>query len=327
MTTPPPARPAHPTESTEPPDLPIRRLSPYDLGACLDLAEDRGWSREEHKWRLLLTAGQGYGIDAPDRPHGLIGVFVLTPYPETAPGTGAYTCVGMVVVAQRYARRGLGRRMMEHAVAESGGAAPFLSATEGGRPLYAQLGFQPVGSTTTLTGTFVPEDADAAAPDRTPAVSVRTATAADLPAVLELDAEVFGADRTELLARLPAFADRFVIAETGDAAGIRARGVPGESGRPGIAGFAAGWPNGGTTVAGPVVAQDLRTAQALVTDLGRHAPGPLRFDVDARHAELDRWLRARGLEGSFRCTLMVRTAPDIPGDIGRRFAPYSIALG
>lgn len=43
--------------------------------------------------------------------------------------------------------------------------------------------------------------------------------------------------------------------------------------------------------------------------------------------ELAAWLRAHGLTGDFVGTLMVHTAPDIPGDVTLRFAPYSVALG
>lgn len=296
-----------PTAPADVLQLPVRRLTTRDLTACSDLAESRDWGRETHKWRLLLTAGQGYGIDAPDRPGALIGAFVLTPYPAL-PGGRAYTCVSMVLVAERFARRGLGRRLMRHALHESGDAAAFLSATPNGRPLYEELGFRAVGASCMLTGHFTPPT------DRqtSTGVAVRTARAADLPAVRALDAEAFGADRTGLLARLPAFADRFLVAE--DTAGA-------------LTGFAAAWPNGGTTVLGPVVADTPATARALVTDLAALAPGPVRFDLERRHEELDGWLRACGLTGDFCCTLMVHTAPDIPGDAALRFAPYSVALG
>lgn len=321
----PPAELTGPAELTEPAEpvlraLPIRRLTPDDLTACLDLSEDRDWRREEHKWRLLLTAGQGYGTDAPDRPGALIGAYVLTDY------AGEFACVGMLLVAERYERRGIGRRLMRHALEQSGKAAVFLQATDNGRPLYEQLGFTAVGTTTMLTGTFTPPpgepgpDADADA-DVAVAVAPRTvrpAAAGDLRAVLALDAEVFGTDRTELLARLPAFADRFVVAE--NAAG-------------GLTGFGARWPNATMDVLGPLVAEDLGTAQALISDLARdpvrpaQPAQPVRFDVDTRHPELERWLRAHGLSGDYRCTVMVHTAPDVPGDITRRFAPYSVALG
>ncbi|TDC20781.1 GNAT family N-acetyltransferase [Streptomyces sp. 8K308] len=286
-------------------DLPVRRLDLTDLTACLDLADSRDWTREEHKWRLLLTAGQGYGIDAPagDRAGGLIATVVVTAYGDR------HRCLSMVLVAERYARRGIARHLMRHALAECGPVTVFLSATDQGRPLYEQLGFKAVGTVTTIRGTFtgaVPPPAGAAS-------TVRPATAADLPAVLAYDGPVFGTDRTALLTRLPAFADRFLVAE--DAA----------TGR--LTGFAAAWPNPSSIVIGPVVADDTATAQALIARLGAEAPRAIRYDVDARHPELDRWLRANGLTGDRPCALMVLGAPDIPGDITRRFAPYSVALG
>lgn len=292
--------------------LPVRRLTRADLPTALDLAADRSWAREAHKWRLLLSAGTGYGIDAPadDPVGGLIGAFVLTPYP-------GYRCVSMVLVARRHERRGLGERLMRHAIAESGDAVVFLSATANGRPLYEKLGFTAVGAVTTLQGPFTgadPGQGDTFQDEGhgRDGVRVRPATAADMPGLLALDRPVFGTDRTELLARLPSFADRLAVAQAPDGH---------------LTGYAASWPNVTTTVIGPVVAQDLRTARALISHLGAAATLPLRYDVDDRHPELAGWLRSRGLSGEFRCTLMVRGAPDLPGDISRRFAPYSVALG
>ncbi|MDT0446015.1 GNAT family N-acetyltransferase [Streptomyces johnsoniae] len=294
---PPPSPPPAPPAS-----LPVRVLTLADLTACLDLAAEHGWAREEHKWRLLLTAGRGVGIDAPDRPGTLLATLVLTSYGET------HRCIGMVLVAARFARRGVGRHLMRHALDSCGGAAVFLTATANGRPLYERLGFAPVGTVTTLRGTFT-----GAAPAPAPAGTVlRAATAADIPAILAYDRPVFGADRTELLTRLPAFADQILVAH-----------APG--GR--LTGYAAAWPNETTTVIGPALADDQPTARALVARLAAAAPMPVRFDVDPRHPGLADWLRANGLTGDYVCTLMVRGAPDLPGDIDRRFAPLSVALG
>ncbi|RKN43190.1 GNAT family N-acetyltransferase [Streptomyces hoynatensis] len=285
--------------------LPVRRLGPEDLTACLDLADDRGWGREEHKWRLLLSAGQGYGVAAPPGdPHGgLIATVVATPY-------GAdYRCLSMVLVARRHGRRGLGRRLMRHVLAECGTAAAFLTATELGRPLYEELGFKPVGALTTLRGAFT----GAQPPGALPAGAVvRPATAADLPDILAYDLPIFGADRTGLLARLPSFAAQLLVARAADGS---------------LTGFAASWPNPTSTVVGPLLAEDEPTARQLLAALARQAPPPLRFDADDRHPGLAAWLRANGLGDSSRCTLMVLGAPDIPGDVSRRFAPYSVALG
>lgn len=304
---------------------PIRRLSPADLHRCLDLCTDRGWSREDRKWQLLLTAGTGYGIDDPDGD-GLIGCFVLTRYgagPAQAPvpvagtapgraGTAAsvpptgLACVSMVLVAERHQRRGLGRRMMCHALDEAGGTPVFLYATESGRPLYERLGFRPVTRSANRTGLFLPE------PDDADAVAVtRRATAADLPALVALDAEVFGADRLPLVTRLPAFAEQLRVAE----------------GAGGITGYAAAWRNVRNTVIGPVVAADLPTARQLINDLAVRTEGEVRLDVDSRHQGLGSWLDTRGLAAVTTSTLMVHGAADLPGDHRRRFAPLTVALG
>ncbi|WP_031511073.1 GNAT family N-acetyltransferase [Streptomyces megasporus] len=300
--------PSSPLSSPPPPHPPVvRRLTLDDLPACLDLAADRGWAREEHKWRLLLTAGQGHGIDDPRG--GLIGAFVLTTYGplDGDPGGRPSACVSMVLVAARHARRGLGLGLMRHALEEAGDATVFLFATDLGRPLYERLGFTALAPADMFTGRF----ACSCAEDHTAAVPVRDATAADLPALRALDATVFGADRTHLLARLPSFADRIAVAATDTE----------------LTGFAAAWPTEGATVIGPVVAEDETTARALIAHLASRVEGPIRFDTYAHHRELATWLRAHGLDGRFLATLMVHGTPDVPCDTGRVFAPYSVALG
>ena len=83
---------------------PIRRLGPGDLKRCVALSVDRGWSPERSKWSLLLAASEVFGVDAPDG-HGLAGAVVLTRW-----GAGPRRRSGMMLVAARYGRRGLGRR-------------------------------------------------------------------------------------------------------------------------------------------------------------------------------------------------------------------------
>ncbi|MDT0307071.1 GNAT family N-acetyltransferase [Streptomyces sp. DSM 44917] len=292
-----------PSPPTSPPPA-VRRLTLADLDACVALAADCGWPPEHHKWRLLLAAGRGYGIDAAagDGPAGgLIAAVVVTPYGREA------ASVGMMLVASRHQRRGLGERLLRTALERCATEAVFLTATDRGRPLYERLGFKPVGAVTTLRGAFAPAGGQAAG-----GVAVRAATAADLPGVLAYDLPAFGADRTPLLTRLPAFSDRFLVAER-----------PGG----GLAGYAARWPNAETAVAGPVLADDEAVARALITALAAGSDAPLRFDADDRHPRLAAWLRASGLAETARCTLMVLGAPGLPGDPARRFAPYSLALG
>ncbi|WP_406861981.1 GNAT family N-acetyltransferase [Streptomyces sp. HUAS MG47] len=277
--------------------LPVRRLTLEDLTFCADLSEDRGWPREEHKWGLLLAAGTGYGIDDPSGK-GLVTACVITSY---GPGLAA---IGMVLVAERYARRGVGRRLMHHVLAETGDTPLTLHATPNGQPLYEQLGFAVTGRAEMVKGRFT---GAVAAPART----TRPATAEDLPAILRLDAEVFGRDRTHMITRLPSFADRLRVAE--------------EDGE--LTGYAAAWPNMDTQVIGPLVARDTTTAQALVAALAEGTDRPLRTDIDVRHETLLTWLKANGLDSIAFNAVMTRGLPGLPGDWSRRFAPLTVAAG
>ncbi|MEU0677388.1 GNAT family N-acetyltransferase [Streptomyces sp. NPDC006172] len=280
--------------------LPIRRLTHRDLTACADLSQDRGWPREEHKWGLLLTAGTGYGVDDPDG--GLVSACVVTEYgPHGRPVLGA---VGMVLIAERHARQGVGRRLMRHVLSAMGTTPLTLHATEYGRPLYEELGFKTTGRAEMVRGRFTAGDVRSG-------IVTRAATAEDLATIIRLDEEVFGADRTHILARLPAFADQVRVAEEDDR----------------IIGYAAAWPNMDTHVVGPLIARDTETAKALVTSLAAHTDRPLRTDVDVRHADLLLWLKDRGLEPVGFNAVMTHGIAELPGDWSRRFAPLTVAAG
>lgn len=222
------------------------------------------------------------------------------------------SAIGMVLVAQRYARQGVARRMMRYVI-DSAEAAPLsLYATPQGQPLYEALGFELAGRAARVGGRFRPTgDAPGETSDGC-AVTTRQATAGDLPAMLRLDSEVFGADRTHLLARLPAFADRLWVAEDHD----------------GLIGYAALWPSESAHVVGPLIARDTVTAKMLVGSLAGATDRPLRADLDARHEELIDWLVSQGLEavGSGTAVMTYRN-PCLPGDWKRRFAPLTVATG
>ncbi|MER7800167.1 GNAT family N-acetyltransferase [Streptomyces parvulus] len=283
-----------------PASAPIRRLTLRDLTACADLSEDRGWPREEHKWGFLLTAGKGYGIDDPGG--GLVAACTVTEYgPHEQPSLAA---IGMVLVAERHARRGIGRRLMRHVVAALGTTPLTLHATPSGRPLYEELGFKVTGRALMVRGRFAPAGSGSG-------IATRAATAEDLTAIVRLDEEVFGADRTHIVTRLPAFADQLRVAEDG--------------GR--IIGYAAAWPNMDTHVVGPLIARDTETAKALIASLAARTDRPLRTDIDARHEELLAWVQERGLAMIAPNAVMTYGITDLPGDWNRRFAPVTVAAG
>jgi GNAT superfamily N-acetyltransferase len=274
---------------------PIRVLGAQDLPDCLALAVNRGWPPEKHKWGLLLAAGRGYGVDDEENG-GLAGVVVCTRYGNTL---GA---IGMMLVAGRHERRGLGSRLMRHVMADAGVATMWLTATEFGRPLYEKLGFRAIDECTQYVGLF----AGNGVPPRS-----RPATESDLSAIVALDADVFGADRSAVLLRLPAFGEALRVVDSSD-------------GR--LAGYGGAWRNADNTVIGPVVADDQDTARALLTDLAAAQHGPIRLGLVHSRPEQIEWALAHGLRPGPGTTVMVSGA-DLPGDRKRLFNPLMVAMG
>jgi GNAT superfamily N-acetyltransferase len=279
--------------------LPIRRLSPADLAACVELAADRGWPPERTKWRLLFSVSEAYGVDDP--AGGLAAMAVLTRYGRQL------AAVGTMVVASRFGHRGLGRRLMAYLLGQAGQAVVYLGANSRsyGRPLYQSLGFHSIDTVTRHAGRFTPRPHGAL-----PGL-IRPASMFDREPMAALDRAVFGADRGQVLTELFGLAERVLVADDG-------RGA--------LAGFAAAWRNEDDLVIGPLVAADPAVARTLITAVAAEESGSVRVDIRGAHFELADWAAARGLLPSGSATLMVRGG-NLPGERGKLFAPVSGATG
>jgi len=211
-------------------------------------------------------------------------------------GAGPYgpalASVGMMLVAEKYGRQGLGRRLMIHLLDQAGDAAVFLTATRTGRPLYAKLGFRITGRSATFLGRFRPDDNWSAGSDPT-----RPARDDDLPALVRIDRPAFGADREYLLRRLFTFTDQLRILE--------------RDGQP--VGYAGTWPDDGTDVIGPLAASDTEAAQTLITSVAQRASDPVRLDFDPARSVLTAWARSHGLAIINKTAFMVHGTPWAPG--------------
>ena len=284
----------------------IRGLRADDLTSCAELSVDRGWWPERGKWSLLLAASEAWGIDAPDGK-GLAGTVVLTRWGADR------AAIGMMLVASRYGGYGFGRALMEHALSAAGeGTAVSLFATDSGRPLYDKLGFKPVRRNVAFRGMFranAQRKGEARAVAGSPG-HVRVATEADLPAILTLDRAAYGADRTRMLTRLPAFAERVVVLEASED----------------IAGYASAWRTEPFMVIGPLMAPDGVAAQRLVTELAVHSTVPVRLDLDPDRPELPGWARAHGLQPTERTVIMTHGDLTPRGIPEHTYTPISVAM-
>jgi GNAT superfamily N-acetyltransferase len=307
---------------------PIRRLATDDLKACVALSVDRGWSPEKAKWSLLLTASEAFGIDAPDG-RGLAGAVVLTRWgPDLA-------SIGMMLVAGRYGRRGIGRALMEHVLAAAGPKATVtLFATDMGRPLYETLGFRPVRRNVSFVGRFdgaqssrdnskkrgalaamAPATSQASLAVQAWPVTSRPAVATDLDEILAVDRAAFGADRSRILACLPGLAEGIQVLDAG------------EKDRSAIVGYATAWRNiPTTTIIGPVVAPTADAAKLLIAGLAAETSTQVRLDLDPDRPELPGWAHAHGLEPVSRTVVMAHGELVFRGTPEHLHAPISVAL-
>jgi ribosomal protein S18 acetylase RimI-like enzyme len=302
--------------------LPVERLIAADLAGCLALADDRGWPPEPEKWQLLFEVGEVFGIRDP--AGGLAAAVALTRY---GPGLAA---IGMMLVAERHGRRGVGRALLTHVLGQAGDTVTCLFATGFGRPLYERLGFRPAWMSARYIGPLAPGSADG---DRVP---VRPATAADLDGIAALDRQAFGADRSVILGRLPQRSERFLVAPgpaPGPARPAAGEGalISGPAGRSdpagrAIRGFAASVIQNGTLMPGPVVADDLDVATALISGLAEGSGLPVRIEVASTHPGLARWAAGHGLTERSQTTVMTRGGA-LPGRPGQVFGPLNVAMG
>jgi GNAT superfamily N-acetyltransferase len=264
----------------------IRRLALDDLDACLALAVDRQWSPERAKWTLVLECGTGYCVDDP--AGGLAATVVVTSFQRDV------AVIGMMLVAQRRSREGLGRRLMGRALEHSGHGVCFLYATELGQPLYEQLGFVTTDTVTKHLGRLrgpVGDDGPGLRPGRP----------VDLSAVTALDGAVFGADRGPLLARLITSSERFVVLEQDGA----------------VTGYGLAWRNHNVVNAGPIVAPDRDGASRILARLAAGQSLPVRVDVPAGRDDFSRWLQGHGLGSASPAVpvpMMTFKARALPGE-------------
>jgi hypothetical protein len=214
----------------------------------------------------------------------------------------------MMLVHPDARRAGIGTKLMEAALeALADEACVRLDATPFGEPLYRRFGF---GAEYELARTtvIVPSGGLGAGPE-----SVRPMGASDLAEVFLRDRQVFGADRSAVLAscydRAP------------DLAWTAFRGDE-------LAGYCFGRPGFLYRQIGPVVAEDPAVAQDLVARCLIGQTGEkLAMDVPRHVPEWFRWLESAGFVVERHFLRMRRGQTQCPGLPARQFAIAGPAFG
>jgi predicted N-acetyltransferase YhbS len=272
----------------------LTAFGPEHLEGAVQLSQQAKWPHRLEDWQTALALSKGLAAVS-DQGKRVIGTALVTPYRNDA------ATINMVIVDQASRGRGLGRRLMDAALALAGDRDLRLVATDDGVPLYERLGFRKTGAIAQHQG-FV---RSVAAPP-----AVRAARPADIPAIVALDRIAYGADRTSLIAHLAEIGSFAVLDDAG-----------------GLAGFAALRAFGRGEVIGPVVAGNAEDAKNLIAHfLAARAETFVRLDTDPATG-LGPWLAEQGLDQVDGGIAMRRPLVSASAPLFTTFALAAQALG
>ncbi len=248
------------------------------LEGALRLSQEMAWPYRLEDWEVALQLGRGFVLQ--DDAGQVIGTAAWWPYGET------HASAGMIIVAKAAQGRGYGARLMDALLAAAHPRSITLNSTVEGQALYERRGFVPVGIIEQYQG--IPTKPHEAPP---PGL-VRAMAASDFEAVAHLDQQATGWARPATLRRLIELGEGHVLLQDG---------VP--------RGYAICRPFGRGHVIGPVVAENLGDAQALINAaLARLGNLFVRVDTSAA-LQLGPWLERIGLRQVDKATTMVLGTP------------------
>jgi GNAT superfamily N-acetyltransferase len=262
----------------------LRTMTPADIPAGMRLKDLAGWNQTSADWRRFLE-GSPQGCFAVEVEGKVVGTAATIVYENR------FAWIGMVLVDPDFRGRGIGTRLLEKTIEhldEIGVGTVKLDATPLGQPIYEKLRFKDEYEIERwVLKRSVPEAVST--PEPYPASDD----------VLQLDHEIFGADRGSLLRSLAAENRDFTIGTKQD----------GE-----IAGYTFGRRGTLADHMGPWMARDERVAAGLLDEFLRRSRRETLF-VDALKSRrfVSELLLARGFRVSRPLTRMVRGPNTFPG--------------
>jgi GNAT superfamily N-acetyltransferase len=278
----------------------IGRLALTELPDAEALVAEAGWNQVAADWRMFLDFGAVHAVRAGGR---VIATAATLPY------SGRCAWISMVLVAAAQRRRGLATRLLHRCIADitAAGLVPVLDATPAGRMVYAQLGFADVWGFARLASqsrVFKASPRSAAA--------IHPITDSVWPILCRYDTAIFGADRSQILARmrgrLPSanlFAER--------------------DGR--IVGMLLGRDGRTASHLGPLIADDDAAATALLARALGQIAGLVYIDLADAKTDTRLWLKLSGFALQRPFTRMFLGKSQSFGDVARTFAVIGPEFG
>jgi len=244
----------------------LRQMTRHDIPAGMQLKEVADWNQTEADWEFFLAA-QPEGCFVSEVDDRVVGTVTTIIY------EGRFAWIGMLLVEPELRNRGIGRALLQQAVQHLDSRdvpCMKLDATPQGKALYEKLG-------------FVDEcEIERWELKRQAGQAKSAVTAPHLGRILNLDREVFGADRSALLQALGEAAPEFVEVLVGPT---------------GVSGYSFGRHGSHSDHLGPWVAEDESGAEQLLdTFLARSARESVVVDCLKANPWARGALEARGFE-------------------------------
>lgn len=261
--------------------LELKAMNETHLDAAFALTQQLKWPHRRADWQQALLLGDGL---VAEEDGALVGTILFWRWGKE------YATLGLVIVDDAQQGRGIGKQLMQAALAKFEGSNVRLHATAAGQPLYEKLGFVATGH---VEQHQCRELAAVPAIPCGPQQRIRSAGVQDAAMLTALDRQAHGQHRPLLITHLLDSAERFVVLEENGTA----------------SGFASLRRFGHGYAIGPVVASNLANARLLVSELLSGMSGQfVRIDTD-RSAGLGPWLNELGVVEVDAPTTMVKGQP------------------
>lgn len=275
----------------------VRPMTLADLEQAHALSHALNWPHRLQDWALLQRVAQGFVAEQGGQVIGS----------AFACHQGDFSSIGLVIIDPHWQGQGLGRRLMEQAVASAAPRAAILNATPEGVPLYTRMGFTAFGEVSQFQG---PAQRPAW-PALQASETCRDVHETDWPAVLALANAGSGLVRNAVLDALKPDIRHALVIE------VDAR----------LQAFALLRTFGRGLCLGPVIAQNTDQARHLTGRLLASVPGAfMRIDIPGDTGLAD-WLQSAGLSQVDRTVSMSNGRIPQPKPGVRPFAVITQALG